>query len=209
MDAAAKKTRALLREHRLGWLLALLQLFACTAHQQPTMPSPITTDKAILFAKAWCKEARESFDDQVTVEPNGGFKGEFGAADIVYDQQTKSLMVYGLVINDVSTMVKYPELFADFERAGKRESYTLGEGQLFVLKTPIKQKEPQLTLRKVFTDGAMSPDQFVKEVDWLMQWSTHWRTQRSLAIMDKPEEELIREGAEIDAWARKNRPRPW
>ena len=169
----------------------------------------MTTDKALLFAKAWCLEARESFDDQLLVDPNGGFKGEFGAADIVYDPQTRTLAAYGLVINDASVIAEYPELYADFERAGKREAYTLGEGHFYIQKTPIKQKEPQLTLRKVFTDGSITPSQFVKEVDWLMLWSTHWRTQRSLAVMDKSDEELAKEGAEINEWARKNRPRPW
>ena len=169
----------------------------------------MTTDKALLLTKTWCREARESFDDKLIVDPNGGFRGEFGAPDIIYDSPTKTLTVYGLVINDASVIAAYPELYANFERAGKREAYTLGEGHLYILKTPIKQKEPQLTLRKVFSDGSMTPEQFVREVDWLMQWSTHWRTQRSLAIMDKTDEELAKEGAEIDAWARKNRPRPW
>ncbi len=165
-------------------------------------------DQAILLTKSWCEEAHESFA-KVEISPNGDFGGILGAPDVIYSTQNKRLSIEGLIIDDASIMIEYPELFADIETVGKHEPYTLGEGYFFIEKMPMGQKEPQLTLRKDFTDGSITPSQFVKEVRWLMEWSTHWRLQRSLIVINKPEAQLIEEAPTIEAWARKNRPRPW
>ena len=212
MDAVADRLNR--KPTALLWVacaLSITLLLACSQSQsnKPSANSPMNTDQALLLTKAWCREARESFENHLVVKPDGGFEGAFGAADIIYSAQDKTLQVYGLVMFDASGLVEFPDMLADYERAGKRESYTLGEGGFFLLLKPIGHKEPQLTLRKDFRDGSIRPEQFVKEVDWLMQWSTHWRQQRGYDVRTKEEADLIKEGAELDAWARKNRPRPW
>ncbi len=168
----------------------------------------MTNDKALALTKAWCVEAHEQLGNHLKVSSNGDFSGVFGAAEITYVAQAKKLYVDGLVNYDASELIEYPELFDDFERAENREAYTLGEGRFHILNTPGRE-HPQLTLRKEFSDGSVTVNQFVKEIDWLMQWSTYWRLQRSYDVNTKSEEELVREGAKLDAWARKNRPRPW
>ena len=165
-------------------------------------------DKALLLTKAWCDEAHESFS-KVEVAANGDFGGVLGAPDIIYSAQDKRLTVLGLVINNASVMVELPEVFHKFEQISEYEPYTLGEGHFYIEKTPMSQKEPQLTLRKDFTDGSISPVQFVKEVNWLMQWSTYWRKNRSYDVLTRRIEELIKESPAIEAKFRKVTPRPW
>ena len=165
-------------------------------------------DKALLLTKAWCDEAHESFS-KVEIAANGDFRGVVGAPEIIYSNQDKRLVVLGLVINNATVIVKRYELFTDFETVGKHEPYTLGEGYFFIEKTPMGKDNPQLTLRKDFTDGSISPQQFVKEVRWLMQWSTHWYMKRSGDVLGQPIEELIKKSPAIETEARKNNPRPW
>ncbi len=165
-------------------------------------------EHAILLTKAWCTEARESFD-KIKVSPNRDFRGVFGAAEIVYSAYDKKLSAEGLIIRDASLQVKYPEYFDKIRNTGNREPYTMGEGYFYIEKTPFDGTSPQLTLRKDFQDGSISAKQFVLEVDWLMNWSTYWRLQRSHTISGIHEAELIKQAPGIEAWARKNSPRPW
>ena len=169
----------------------------------------MTTDQALALTKAWCAEARESFEDHLRVDPNGGFKGVFGAAEVTYDADKRVLHVDGLVNYDASLLVEYPVFFDEVKHVGDRQPYTLGEGQFYLHKQPHKAPAPQLTLRKTFTNGSIAPSRFVAEVDWLMQWSTYWRTQRYLQVGEKDEADLLKEAPGIDASARKNQPRPW
>ena len=192
------------------WLVGIgLALFACAGSSRPeqTQPTIMDIDKALLLTKAWCDEVHESFT-QVEIADNGDFRGVLGAPDIIYSAQEKRLTVLGLVINNASVMVELPEVFEDFEQVGKYEPYTLGEGYFYIEKTPMSQKKPQLTLRKDFTDGSISPVQFVKEVNWLMQWSTYWRKNRSLDVLGKPVEELVKKSPSIETKFRKATPRP-
>ena len=165
-------------------------------------------DEAILLTKAWGREANVSFEE-ATILPNGDFRGVFGAAELIYSAQEKTLFAQGLIQQDASLMVEFPAYFEQFERAEKREPSTTGEGYFYVEPHPYESETPQLTLRREFRNGSMQPRQFVKEVDWLMEWSTYWRKQRAAEVRKKPEEELIQEAPQIEAWARKNRPRPW
>ena len=191
------------------WLIRFVSSgFILCSCMQSTQPSEMSADQALLLTKAWCQEARASFD-QVKVSSNGDFRGVFGAAEIAYTSDQKRLLVEGLIINDATVMAEYPELFEEFERVGNRESYTLGEGNFYIEKKPFGKAVPQLTLRKDFVDGSIKPKQFVLEVDWLMRWSTYWSLQRSRDVRTKREEELIKQAPGIEAWARRNSPRPW
>lgn len=172
------------------------------------MPTEMNSERALVLTQAWCKRVREPFDN-VSVSPNGDFRGVFGAAEIFYSSQEKRLRILGLVVYDASLMVKRSEFFDEVKRAGDREPSTLGEGYFFLEKTPYKAEAPQLTLRKDFTDGVIKPEQFIKEVDWLMDWATYWRKQRYHQVSEESEEQLIREAPEIESWAKKNRLRPW
>lgn len=188
------------------FLVALFTSCVQTTHQ--ATPIDMDLDRSIYLTQAWCKEVKESFNT-ASVSANGDFKGVFGAAEISYSSQQKKLSVYGLVNYNAGLMVKYPAFFNDLKRVGQRELYTLGEGYFYLNKEPFNAENPQLTLRKDFTDGTISAEQFVIEVDWMMGWSTYWRKQRYLKVGEETEEQLAKEAPDIEAWARKNRPRPW
>ncbi len=194
------------------WLAGLassgLVVSACTKAPQTTQPTEMNLDRAILLTKAWCNRSRESFD-KAKVSANGDFRGVFGAAEIIYSTNDKKLSVEGLVIHNATVMSEYPELFDRFKRAGERELYTLGEGYFYIEKTSTDGSTPQLTLRKDFQDGSINTRQFVLEVDWLMRWSTYWRLQRGHTVFGASEEQLTKDAPGIEAWARKNNPRPW
>ena len=168
----------------------------------------MTLDQAIRLTQAWAGSVNESFD-QAAISPSGNFRGLFGGAEIAYDAQTKTLLVEGLVIHDASVLVEDLEFLDEIRRAGEREPYTRGEGYFFIEPQPLGYTEPQLTLRKDFTDGSFSNRQFVREVGWLLEWATHWRMVRYPQLIDETEEERIRKAPQIEAWARKKRPRPW
>lgn len=195
----------------------LMQVVAClnfivlsctsttTSH---TMPTQMTLDQAIRLTQAWANSVNESFD-QATISPNGDFRGLFAGAEIAYVAQTKTLLVEGLVIHKASLFVKDRELFDEIKRAGDREPYTRGEGYFFIEPKPLGYTEPQLTLRKDFTDGSMDGKQFVREVSWLLEWSTHWRMVRYPQVFEQTEEQMIREAPLIEKRAKEKRPRPW
>ncbi|MBC8153826.1 MAG: hypothetical protein H7Z72_13035 [Bacteroidetes bacterium] len=189
-------------------LCCLFVLYSCAQSTQPAQPTEMNLDQAILLTKAWCEEARERFD-QAKISSNGDFRGVFGAPEIVYSAQEKKLSVEGLVIHDATLQVEYPEYFDKIRSVGEREPYTMGEGYFFIEKTPLNEKTPQLTLRKDFVDGSIKAKQFVLEVNWLMNWSTYWRLQRSHTISGVSEEDLIKEAPGIEAKFRKSSPRPW
>lgn len=165
-------------------------------------------DHALKLTQAWCNQVKESFTT-AKATPTGDFKGVFGAAEISYSARDKKLSVDGLVNYNASLMVDYPVFFDKLNRIGQRELYTLGEGYFYLNKTPYKAQEPQLTLRKDFTNGAISAKQFVTEVDWMMSWATYWRKQRYIKVGQVTEEQLAEEAPGVVAWARKTRPRPW
>lgn len=168
----------------------------------------MSLEQALLLTKAWCQEARESFD-KLKVSSDGDFRGVFGAPEIVYSAKNKKLSVQGLIINNASLLLEHPEFFNEIKRAGDRERYTLGEGYFFIDQLSQDTKTPQLTLRKDFSDGSVSTRQFVLEVNWLMRWSTYWRLQRHHEVGAASEEELIKQAPGIEAKFRKSSPRPW
>lgn len=191
------------------WLiLGCVWLLFCSP---PKPPVPMTLDQAIALARTWGREVKEPFSN-AQVFPNGDFRGQFGGAELYYLAVDSTLYAQGLVQSDASLMAEDPEDFDEMKRAGDREPSTMGEGKFYLERTPHKPHKagtPKLALRKAFRNGAIEPRQFVVEVDWLMEWSTYWRKQRSIEVQTQPEAELIQEAPEIEAWAKKNRPRPW
>ncbi len=168
----------------------------------------MTLDRAIFLTQAWGKRTGDSFD-QATIAPNGDFRGVFGGAEIAYIATRKTLLVEGLIIQDATVLVEDEELLDEIKRVGNREPYTRGEGYFFIELTPLDYANPQLTLCKDFVDGAIEPAQFVREVEWLLEWATHWRRVRYPQLIVQTEEEQIRQAPEIEARARRLRPRPW
>ena len=190
------------------WLIGILFNFLTLSCTSRTMPTDMTLDRAIRLTQTWAKRVREPFD-QASIAPNADFRGVFSGAEISYSAQEKMLTVEGLVIQNARVLVKNVEFFNEIKRVGDREPYTRGEGYFYIEPTPSGYTNPQLTLRKDFTNGSIDPAQFVREVDWLLEWSTHWRMTRYPQLIEESEEERIRKAPEIEAWAKKNRPRPW
>lgn len=172
------------------------------------MAAEMSADRALILTRAWAASIGESLEN-MTVSPNGDFRGLFGAAEIVYSSRDKMLSAMGLVDIDATPMLEDQEFFDEMKRTGEREPSTMGEGYFYIEKTPFNARLPQLTLRKDFTNAMLEPKRFILEVDWLMEWATYWRKIRSVQVVSKPEEELIREAAGIEEWVKKNRPRPW
>ncbi|MDB5259860.1 MAG: hypothetical protein JWN37_91 [Candidatus Nomurabacteria bacterium] len=170
------------------------------------VPKHMTNEEAKKYVTAYGKK----IGDNVSLkEDQQDFKVILGAAEFSYSANDGQFSVFGLVVNDAHLMIKRKEFFDEVKRAGDREPSTLGEGYFYINEQPLNSGMPQLVLRKDFKDATLSEDRFVKEVDWLMEWATYWRKQRYLEVSGKSEEDLIKEAPQIEARAKRERPRPW
>lgn len=166
---------------------------------------------ALKLVQAWGQDSKDmTLIGQLTVDPAGGFLTKSAGAFFRYDAKKKQLLVSGLVRYKVKIHSHHPSTWDEMVRASKRESATLGEGQLELYTKQLFSFDPDVVLlTKAFEDEATKPGQFVVEVDWLLSAAHYWFVKRYNEVSMTPEDELIKRAPGINERMLKLRPRPW
>ena len=166
---------------------------------------------ALKLVQAWGQDSKDmKFIGELTVDARGGFLTKSAGAFFRYDPPTKRLLVSGLVRYNVTIHSEFPDTWEKMVRASKRESATLGEGELELYPHKLFNFDRDVVLlTKAFTDDTIKPAQFVVETDWLLTAAHYWFMKRYNKISSAPERELITEGPQINARMLAERPRPW
>lgn len=166
---------------------------------------------ALNLVQAWGRDSKDmKLIGQMTVDPKGGFLTKSAGAFFRYEPVKKQLLVSGLVGYDITIHSSYPDTWDKMVRASKRETATLGDGDLELYTQALLGFERDvILLTKAFKDDAIQPAQFVVETDWLLSAAHYWFMKRYNEVSVTPERELIRQGPEINDRTSKARRRPW
>ena len=166
---------------------------------------------ALKLVQAWGQDSKDmKLIGQMTVDPRGGFLTKSAGAFFRYEPVKKQLLVSGLVGYDITIHSSYPDTWDKMVRASKRETATLGEGDLELYTQDLLGLERDvILLTKAFKVDAIKPSQFVIETDWLLSAAHYWFMKRYNEVSVTPERDLIRQGPEINERMLKARHRPW
>lgn len=176
----------------------------------------MTSDQALLYIEAWGKaKERASALKTITVHPNADFNVEVGSAGFRFVQKDNALLVSGYVASGQVALVNPiagQQIWNRLIFIASLQSATLGDGELelYTGAADPRSKKPAVYLTKKFVALPASPDQFVREVGWLVRWATYWRDQRwNEVFSSRTLEQLKAEAIEAQAWALKKHARPW
>lgn len=166
---------------------------------------------ALKLVQAWGQDSKDlKLIGELKVDAQGGFLTKSAGAFFRFDHQTRRLLVSGLVRYDVTIHSEFPDTWEKMVRASKRESATLGEGELELYTHKLFNFDRDVVLlTKAFKDDTIQPAQFVVETDWLLTAAHYWFMKRYNKISTTPEQELISEGPQINARMLAERRRPW
>lgn len=191
----------------LRLLLKLLVLLMSTTPVQA-----MTAGEALRLTQAWAHSSGADADlAGMAVQPGGDFEVQVRGARLAFQSGLHRLVVSGLVGQDMLQLTVSPAAWQKLQRAAALEAPTLGEGQFELLSVKTLNADPPvLLLSKAFSNGALSEQQFLIEVRWLLEWATHWRKIRLRELFSgRTPEELDKQGRTYVEMARRQRPRPW
>ena len=117
---------------------------------------------ALKLVQAWGRDSKDmTLIGQMSVDPRGGFLTKSAGAFFRYEPVKKQLLVSGLVGYDITIHSSYPDTWDKMVRASKRETATLGEGDLELYTHNLLGLERDvILLTKAFKDDATKPGQF-------------------------------------------------
>ncbi len=194
----------------IRWLALLLLMIFCSGTYA------MTSDQALLYIEAWGKaKGRTSALQTITVHPNGDFAVIVGAAGFRFTQKEGALLVSGYVASGQVDLVipnAGPRMWNRLSSIATLQPATLGEGELelYTGAADPRSEKPAVYLTKKFVTLTANPDQFVREVGWLVRWATYWRDERwDEVFSSRTLDQLKVEAAEAQDWALRKHPRPW
>lgn len=166
---------------------------------------------ALKLVQAWGQDSKDmKLIGQMEVDGRGGFLTKSAGAFFRYDPVAKRLLVSGLVRYNVTIHSEFPDTWDKMVRASKRESATLGEGELELYTQKLFSFDRDVVLlTKTFKDDSIKSLQFVVETDWLLSAAHYWFIKRYNKVSTTSESGLISEAPEINARMLNERPRPW
>lgn len=166
---------------------------------------------ALKLVQAWGQDSKDmKLIGQMEVDGRGRFLTKSAGAFFRYDPVAKGLLVSGLVRYNVTIHSEFPDTWNRMVRASRRESATLGEGELELYTQKLFSFDRDVVLlTKTFKDDTIKPSQFVVETDWLLSAAHYWFIKRYNKISTASERDLIAEGPDINARMLNERPRPW
>jgi hypothetical protein len=162
------------------WVALLLSVVLLSAHREsPAMD----TKQALVLTQHWGRSARDArFIQQLKVGSDGSFVTKGAGAFLRYDAGKRRLLVSGLVGYNMAAMASDMEFLDRLHRAGEREKVTLGEGRFEIYERHLFDMAPDVVLlTKDFVDGAVAPEQFAREVRWLLAAAHHWQFSAPIA----------------------------
>jgi hypothetical protein len=221
-DKAFSKARRSFLIKGAAALLPLVSLstLGCSA-AEPWSPLPpftgtpnMTLDKAYSLLLAFSKHVGKPPDESnFRLEKDGSFYARVGSPDMVYSMSTKTLRVMAPLAWWEDGTPTNPETLARLQFVASKEPYTMGGGEFFHnlkpwVERPFAAQTVILTLKRDFSDVAITKERFLADVRWLNYWAHYWRRESynpqesGYNRVDRPDAELEAERPVLEKWAR-------
>ena len=162
----------------------------------------MTRNDALKMVAAWGESVGDStYKGRMQTSTGGGFLTMSRGAVFRYSPTSKQLFVSGVVGYNIKIMSEAPAFWDRFFSVAERESITNADGSMELMTRPLyHMKDDVVLLTRAFDDvNAMSPDQFLLEVRWLLASANYWFMHRFNEVIGSSDEDLAKQSAAIIA----------
>ena len=170
---------------------------------------------ALAMVQTWIHESRAADRDirgSMQAGPKGDFSVSVKGAIFRFNPGDGSLSGSGLIARKMKSFRAYPERWDYLVRTGRRESTTMmyGEAEFELVRERLFELDPDIVLlTKTYHQRMTDGRKLGVQIRWLLLDADYWFVNRFNEITAKPEAEIILEADGINAWMRKERPKPW
>lgn len=157
---------------------------------------------ALKLVAAWGQSVGDStYKGRMQTEADGGFLTMSRGAVFRFIPASKELLVSGVVRYDIKLMSELPTNWDRLLKVANREAITNADGSMELMSKPLyHMKDDVVLLTRAFDDAnAISLDQFLLEVRWLLAAANYWFMHRFNEVIGSSDEDLARQSAAIIA----------
>ena len=162
----------------------------------------MTRTDALKLVAAWGELVGDStYKGRMQTDADGGFITMSSGAIFLYEPFSKQLVLSGVVGYGIKLFSEVPATWDRFSRVAEREEITNAGGIMELFTKPLyHMKDDVVLLTRMFDDvNAMSLNQFLLEVRWLLASANYWFMHRFNEVIGSSDEDLAKQSADIIA----------